>query len=112
MTQATAAESRSGGIQVIERMMSVLDALATHPDVIDVAVIGVPNPDFGEEVKAVVIRTESPKSDADLERELIDYCLERIAKFKCPRSVDFVAELPRTPTGKLQKKALRAAYVQ
>ena len=98
----------SGGVNIYPQ--DIEDLLAIHPDVQDVGVIGVANPDFGEEVKAVVIRTPSDKSDADLERELIDYAREHLAHFKAPRSIDFVTELPRTPTGKLQKKLLRLQY--
>ncbi|PRZ42808.1 fatty-acyl-CoA synthase/long-chain acyl-CoA synthetase [Antricoccus suffuscus] len=98
----------SGGVNIYPQ--EVEDLILSHPEILDAAVIGVPDDDLGEQVKAVVIRTASDKSDADLERELIDYCIERAARFKCPRTVEFVAELPRTPAGKLQKKALRATY--
>ncbi len=84
--------------------------LASHVKVEDVAVIGIPNDDFGEEVKAVVIPRDRSAASPALEQELIDYCREGIAHFKCPRSVDFVDELPRTPTGKLVKRKLRDQY--
>ncbi len=83
---------------------------AAHPKVEDVAVIGVPNPDFGEEVKAVVIPRDRNAAGPALERELIDSCREAIAHYKCPRSIDFVDDLPRTPTGKLVKRKLRDEY--
>jgi long-chain acyl-CoA synthetase len=84
--------------------------LAMHPAVLDVAVIGVPNDDFGEEVKAVVQPADGAEPGPDLERELIGYCREHLADVKCPRTVDFVTELPRHPTGKLYKRLLRDRY--
>jgi long-chain acyl-CoA synthetase len=78
--------------------------------VADVAVFGVPNEDLGEEVKAVVQPAEGVEGSEDFARELIAYAREHIAHFKVPRSVDFVAELPRLPTGKLYKRLLRDAY--
>jgi acyl-CoA synthetase (AMP-forming)/AMP-acid ligase II len=77
--------------------------------VAEVAVIGVPDDRWGEVVKAVV--GLKPETDAT-EDELIAFCQERLAKFKCPRSVDVVPALPRNPTGKILKKDLRAPYWQ
>jgi len=84
--------------------------LTMHPDVYDVAVIGVPNDEFGEEVKAVVQLVDSKKGDPVLERELIAYCRTHLADLKCPRSIDFKEELPRHPTGKLYKRLLKEEY--
>lgn len=98
----------SGGVNIYPQ--EIEDLLTIHPEVQDVGVIGVPNEDFGEEVKAVVIRVPSDKPDEQLARELIEYVREHLAHFKAPRSVDFVDKLPRTPTGKLQKKLLRTEY--
>ncbi|WP_106850251.1 AMP-binding protein [Blastococcus sp. Marseille-P5729] len=98
----------SGGVNIYPQ--EIEDLLSMHPAVQDVAVIGVPDPDFGEQVKAVVIRSSSDQSDDDLERELIEHSREHLAHFKAPRSIDFVEQLPRTPTGKLQKKLLRSQY--
>jgi acyl-CoA synthetase (AMP-forming)/AMP-acid ligase II len=98
----------SGGANIYPQ--EVENHLASHDKVEDVAVIGVPNEDFGEEVKAVVIPRDRSAAGPDLERELIDYCREGIAHFKCPRTIDFVDELPRTPTGKLVKRKLRDQY--
>jgi long-chain acyl-CoA synthetase len=90
--------------------MEIENLLITHPSVLDVAVIGVPNEDFGEEVKAIVQLVEGEVSSPELEQELIEFCHEHLARYKCPRSVDFEAELPRLPTGKLYKRLLRDRY--
>ncbi|WP_051581214.1 long-chain-fatty-acid--CoA ligase [Pseudonocardia acaciae] len=81
--------------------------LAEHPSVDDVAVIGVPDERWGEVPKAVVVAAEGHAVD---EAELLDYCRAELAAYKCPKSVDVVAELPRNPTGKILKKDLRAPY--
>jgi long-chain acyl-CoA synthetase len=78
--------------------------------VMDVAVFGVPNPDFGEEVKAVVQPIDWNDAGPELERELIAFCKEHLSAIKCPRSIDFEQELPRHPTGKLYKRLLRDRY--
>ena len=77
----------------------------------DVAVFGIPNEDFGEEVKAVVQLGEMSEAGPALEKELIDYCRSRISPIKCPRSIDFQETLPRHPTGKLYKRLLRDKYL-
>jgi long-chain acyl-CoA synthetase len=76
----------------------------------DAAVLGVPNEDLGEEVKAVVQPVDGVEPGPELERELIEFCKEHLARFKVPRSIDFEAELPRLPTGKLYKRLLRDRY--
>ncbi len=98
----------SGGVNIDPQ--EVESVLIGHPSVADVAVFGIPNPDFGEEVKAVVQPMEHVLASAALEAELIAYCRTLLADFKCPRSVDFKAQLPRHPTGKLYKKILRDEY--
>jgi long-chain acyl-CoA synthetase len=98
----------SGGVNIYPQEAENL--LITHPKVMDAAVIGVPDDDLGEAVKAVVQPMPGVAPDADLERELIAFCREHLAHFKCPRSVDFDAELPRLPTGKLYKLPLRDRY--
>jgi long-chain acyl-CoA synthetase len=101
----------SGGVNIYPQEAENL--LVTHPKVLDVAVFGVPNDDFGEEVKAVVQPVEMPADDAAaaaLERELIDYCRNQLADVKSPRSIDFREELPRHPTGKLYKRLLKDEY--
>jgi long-chain acyl-CoA synthetase len=98
----------SGGVNIYPQEAENL--LVTHPSVLDAAVIGVPNEDLGEEVKAVVQPVEGVARDDQLERTLIAFCREHLAHFKCPRTVDFVDELPRLPTGKLYKGVLREQY--
>jgi long-chain acyl-CoA synthetase len=98
----------SGGVNIYPQETENL--LSTHPAVADAAVIGVPNEEMGEEVKAVVEPAPGHEPGPALERELIGFCREHLAHFKCPRSVDFVAELPRLPTGKLYKRLLRDRY--
>ena len=98
----------SGGVNIYPQETENL--LIVHPKVADAAVFGVPNADLGEEVKAVVQPAEGVEPGPELERELIDYCKDQLAAYKCPRSVDFEAELPRLPTGKLYKRILRDRY--
>jgi long-chain acyl-CoA synthetase len=98
----------SGGVNIYPQETENL--LVTHPKVFDAAVIGVPNEDLGEEVKAVVQPAPGVESGPELERELIVFCRDHLAHFKCPRTVDFVTELPRLPTGKLYKRVLRDQY--
>lgn len=101
----------TGGVNVYPQEAENL--LTMHPAVADVAVIGVPNDDFGEEVKGVVQPLEMPVDDEAakaLERELIAYCREHLADVKCPRTIDFREELPRHPTGKLYKRLLKDEY--
>ena len=98
----------SGGVNIYPQ--EVENELTLHPAVADVAVIGVPNADFGEEVKAVVVAADPGAAGPALGDELITYCRERLAKYKCPATVDFVDSLPRLPTGKLLKRELRQTY--
>ena len=100
----------TGGVNIYPQEAE--NVLAMHPKVSDVAVFGVPNEDFGEEVKAVVQPVDMADAGPELERELIAYCREHLADVKCPRSVDFEAELPRHPTGKLYKRLLKDQYWQ
>jgi acyl-CoA synthetase (AMP-forming)/AMP-acid ligase II len=98
----------SGGVNIYPQEAE--NVLTMHPAVMDVAVIGVPNDDFGEEVKAVVQPVDMSAAGPELERELLAFCKEQLADYKCPRSVDFQDELPRHPTGKLYKRLLRDRY--
>ncbi len=98
----------SGGVNIYPQETENL--LVGHPKVMDVAVFGVPNEEFGEEVKAVVQPKNWGDAGTKLETELIDFCREHISHIKCPRSVDFLEELPRHPTGKLYKRLLRDKY--
>jgi acyl-CoA synthetase (AMP-forming)/AMP-acid ligase II len=97
-----------GGVNVYPQEAE--NALAMHPAVADVAVFGIPNAEFGEEVKAVVEPTDPATAGPQLEAELIEYCRARLAAVKCPRSVDFHDRLPRLETGKLHKRLLRDEY--
>lgn len=98
----------SGGVNIYPQETE--NVLTVHPKVHDVAVFGVPNADFGEEVKAVVQPADSSEAGEALERELIAFCREHLADVKCPRSIDFRDELPRHPTGKLYKRLLKDEY--
>jgi long-chain acyl-CoA synthetase len=101
----------SGGVNIYPQESENL--LVTHPKVIDVAVFGVPNEEFGEEVKAVVQPVTMPADEAEakaLAQELIAFCRTELSSIKCPRSIDFREELPRHPTGKLYKRLLKDEY--
>jgi fatty-acyl-CoA synthase/long-chain acyl-CoA synthetase len=98
----------SGGVNIYAQESE--DVLITHPEVADVAVFGVPNEEMGEEVKAVVQPHDMGRAGKMLESELILFCRKHLSPIKCPRSIDFEAELPRTPTGKLVKRHLRDRY--
>src|SRR5664280_907224 len=98
----------SGGVNIYPR--EVEEVLLQHPDVDDVAVIGVPNEEFGEEVKAIVKPRAGAVVGPAFEADLIAECRRHLARYKCPRSVDVVDDLPRKDTGKLYKRVLRERY--
>jgi fatty-acyl-CoA synthase len=98
----------SGGVNIYPQ--EIEDALIVHPKVADVAVIGVPNDEMGEEVKAVVQPMDGATPGDELAEELLEYAREHIAHYKCPRSIDFEPELPRLPTGKLYKRLIKDRY--
>ena len=98
----------SGGVNIYPQECENL--LITHPKVADAAVFGVPNDDLGEEVKAVVQLMPGVDAEPGARAELIAFCRAHLAQVKCPRTIDFVAELPRLPTGKLYKRLLRDRY--
>jgi long-chain acyl-CoA synthetase len=100
----------SGGVNVYPAEVEAV--LITHPSVGDVGVIGVPDPEWGESVKAVVEVQPGYEPSEALAEELVAWARERLAHFKCPRTVDFVEELPRTPSGKLSKRTLRESFRQ
>lgn len=98
----------SGGVNIYPQEAE--NVLLTHEAVADVAVVGVPNEEFGEEVKAVVELHDAQRAGEALAQELMQLCRARISAIKCPRSVDFVPALPRTESGKLLKRTVKAAY--
>ena len=84
--------------------------ILAHPQVADVAVFGIPDDDMGEQIKAVVEVREGVTADDALRASIMEHLSGRLAKFKWPRSIDFMDELPREPTGKLLKRKLRDPY--
>jgi long-chain acyl-CoA synthetase len=100
----------SGGVNIYPAEVEAV--LGAHPSVGDVAVIGVPDPEWGESVRAIVEPAPGSAPSADLEAALIAFCRSRLAGYKCPRAIDFRAQLPRTDTGKLLKRLLREDYLR
>jgi long-chain acyl-CoA synthetase len=100
----------SGGVNIYPQEAE--NALSLHPSVSDVAVIGVPDEELGEQVKAIVVPAGPAPDPALLEEELLTFCRASLSAFKCPRSVDFVEEVPRDENGKLYKRWLRERYWQ
>jgi long-chain acyl-CoA synthetase len=98
----------SGGVNIYPQ--EIEDCLTLHPKVFDVAVIGIPDPEMGEQVKAIVQAAEGVETGPGLEAELMAFVRARIARYKCPRSIDFTGDLPRSATGKLVKHVLKARY--
>ena len=99
----------SGGVNIYPA--EIEGELVMHPKVADVAVFGIPHEDWGEEIKAVVQPAEGVEGSPELTAELLAYAETRLARFKLPKSVDYLAELPRDPNGKLYKRKLREQYV-
>jgi len=100
----------SGGVNVYPA--EIEGVLVSHPEVADAAVFGIPNDEFGEEVKAAVELVEGAEPSAALAQALKDHCRAHLAGYKVPRSIDFEAALPRHETGKLYKRLLRDRYWQ
>jgi acyl-CoA synthetase (AMP-forming)/AMP-acid ligase II len=98
----------SGGVNIYPQETENL--LIMHPKVADAAVFGIPNVEFGEEVKAVVQPLDGIDAGPELADELIEYCRAHLAGYKCPKTVDFDPALPRDPNGKLYKRRIRDRY--
>ncbi|GAB3904966.1 acyl-CoA synthetase [Kibdelosporangium lantanae] len=99
----------SGGVNIYPA--EIEGELAVHPKVADIAVFGIPNPDWGEEIKAVVQPAPGVTPDAALTAELLAYAQDRLAKFKLPKTIEYITEMPRDDNGKLYKRKLRDAYL-
>jgi long-chain acyl-CoA synthetase len=100
----------SGGVNIYP---SEIEAdLLKHPKVADAAVFGIPNEDWGEEVKAVIEPAPGIKAGPELAAEILEFCTQHMAKYKCPRTIDFIEAMPRDPNGKLYKRKLRDPYWQ
>ena len=99
----------SGGVNIYPQEAE--NVLVTHPKVVDVAVFGVPDDEYGEQVKAVVEPAAGVEPGPALERELIEHCRTHLATYKLPRSIDFMREMPREQTGKLRTGLLRQSYL-
>jgi acyl-CoA synthetase (AMP-forming)/AMP-acid ligase II len=95
----------SGGVNIYP--VEIDNVIMTHPKVVDCAVIGVPDDKWGESLKAIVVLKDGETST---EQEIIDYCKDRLANYKKPKTVDFAPELPRNPSGKILKRVLRERY--
>ncbi len=98
----------SGGVNIYPQ--EIEDILLQHPAVTDVAVFGIPDEDLGEQVKAIVQPSGVGTAGPELVQDLLDHCAKHLARFKCPRSIDFLEDFPRSPTGKLHKAKLRDSY--
>ena len=98
----------SGGVNIYPQ--EIENALVLHPAVEDVAVIGVPDEEMGERVHAVVVPAADRAGDPGLADEILDALRGKVSDFKIPRGLDFVDELPRTPTGKLVKRRIVQQY--
>jgi len=98
----------SGGVNIYPQ--EIEDILILHEKVANIAVFGVPNEEMGEEVKAVVQVANGIEQSDSLAQELLSYAREHLAHYKCPKSIDFMAELPRLPTGKLYKRLIKDTY--
>jgi acyl-CoA synthetase (AMP-forming)/AMP-acid ligase II len=99
----------SGGVNIYPQ--EIEDCIVMHPKVADVAVFGLPDPDMGEYVQAVVQPVVGVEPSTDLTDELQAFARDRIAGYKVPRVIDFTEELPRLPTGKLYKRILKEQYL-
>ena len=98
----------SGGVNIYPQ--EIEDAIIMHDKVFDVAVVGVPDQEMGEAVKGVVQLADGVRQSDEVAAELLAYTRERIAHYKCPKSIDFIDEMPRLPTGKLYKRLIKDKY--
>jgi long-chain acyl-CoA synthetase len=98
----------SGGANIYPA--EIEGVLLTHPKVGDAAVFGIPHEDWGEEVKAVIEPAAGVDPSPDLAGEILTFCADKVARFKTPKSIDFIVEMPRDPNGKLYKRKLRDPY--
>lgn len=98
----------SGGVNIYPA--EIESALLTHPAVADAAAFGIPHDDWGEEVKAVIEAAPGREPGPELAEEILEHCTAQLAGYKRPKSVDFIAEMPRDPNGKLYKRRLREPY--
>ena len=98
-----------GGVNVYPQEAE--NALIVHPDVMDAAVFGIPHPEWGEEVVAVVRPVDDDADHEVLETTLLEHLKAQLASVKCPRRIEFRAELPREPNGKLLKRLLRDEFI-
>ena len=98
----------SGGVNIYPAEIEA--ALLSHPQVADAAVFGIPDDEWGEQVKAVIEPAPGAVADAALAADILAFCAERLAKYKCPRSLDFTNAMPRDPNGKLYKRKLRDPF--
>ena len=98
----------SGGVNIYPAEVEA--RLMGHPAVVDAAVFGIPDDEYGEQVKAAVLVADGIEPGAELADELAAFCREELAGYKVPRSFDFPSEFPRTATGKLLKRLLRDPY--
>ena len=99
----------SGGVNIYPQELE--NVLVLHPKIYDVAVFGLPDPEMGERVVAAIQLASDVEPGEQLRAEFLAFLAERVARFKLPRTIHFVEELPRTPTGKLAKHQLVAAFV-
>jgi len=98
----------SGGVNIYPAEIEAV--LIGHEKIADVAVFGIPDDDWGEQVKAVIQLIQPKDSSEQISAEILEFAKEKLAKFKCPKSIDYIVEMPRDPNGKLYKRKLRAPY--